>query len=205
MTLDGTNLQIDQREPLWHLWTPKALMSIGALSILVFVIISLLISSRPDGSMADFYISIYESQEETGAGDVSFFDLFGQGKPVILNFWAGLCPPCKMEMPHLQELYDQYTDKVLIVGIDVGPFVGLGSIEDGKALLKDIGITYPVGTTFERDVMIDYKVTGLPSTYFFASDGKLLNVSRGLMDRDDLDSIFEELIGETKLRDSTSS
>ena len=68
------------------------------------------------------------------------------GQPVVLNFWAALCPPCRAEMPEFQRVYDEREAEVLVLGIDIGPQQFLGSREEGRALLADLGVHYPAGT-----------------------------------------------------------
>ncbi|MCH8177516.1 MAG: TlpA family protein disulfide reductase, partial [Proteobacteria bacterium] len=68
-------------------------------------------------------------------------EVLQQGLPVVLNFWAGLCPPCRQEMPDFQEISEERAGEVLILGIDVGRFTNLGSQQDALDLLADdIGI-----------------------------------------------------------------
>ena len=55
-----------------------------------------------------------------------------RGRPIVLNFWAGLCPPCRAEMPNLQAFYEKFGDQVTLLGLDVGPFTGLGSNQNGE-------------------------------------------------------------------------
>ena len=98
---------------------------------------------------ADFQITVYSGQEVLGGEELAFSSIFTHGKPVVLNFWAGLCPPCRAEMPDLQSVYGEYQDRVLLLGLDIGPFVGLGSRDDGRALVQELNITYPTGTTLE--------------------------------------------------------
>lgn len=109
---------------------------------------------------ADFDISLYRGQEVLGASELQFSGVFGQGKPVVLNFFAGLCPPCRVEMPDFQVVSSQYQHRVVIFGLDIGPFVALGSREDGKALVQELGITYPTGTTRDRKVVREYQEIG---------------------------------------------
>ena len=81
-----------------------------------------------------------------------------RGKPVILNFWARLCPPCWSEMPELQEFYKEFEDQVVLLGIDIGQFTGLGSYRDASKLLKATGVTYPAGFTNDADIVRKYRV-----------------------------------------------
>jgi thiol-disulfide isomerase/thioredoxin len=91
----------------------------------------------------DFTISAYQGEDVLGGQTVKFSKLFERGKPVILNFWAGLCPPCRAEMPGFQKVFDQVRDSVVLVGVDLGPFVGLGEHDDARRLLAELGVRYP--------------------------------------------------------------
>ena len=107
----------------------------------------------PKGALAsnlDFPISLYQGDDVMGATDVNFSEFF-QGKPVVLNFWAGLCPPCRAEIPDFQRFHENFSDRVTLFGLDVGPFTGLGSNQNGKELIEELGVTYPVGSHHSRE------------------------------------------------------
>ena len=76
----------------------------------------------------------YQGSEVLGEGNLTIGS--PQGKPLVLNFWAGLCLPCGSELPDLQEFYKENKDRVNILGIDVGQFTGLGNQDSAKALLE---------------------------------------------------------------------
>ena len=97
-------------------------------------------------------------------------------------------------MPDLQEVYEEHKDRVLLFGLDIGPFVGLGSREDGQALLEELNITYPAGTTFEAGVVRDYQVLGMPTTYFIKPNGEIINQWTGLLTKDKTIELVEELL-----------
>ncbi len=142
----------------------------------------------------DFQISVYQGEQMLGGKEVKFSQLFGKGKPVVLNFYAGLCPPCRLEMPDLQSAYKQYQDKILLFGLDVGPFVGLGSRDDGRALLRELAITYPAGTTFDSGVVRAYQVLGMPTTYFISPKGEVVQKWTGLLTRAKFTELVEALL-----------
>lgn len=142
----------------------------------------------------DFELTVYQGAAELGGEKAQFSEVLAQGKPVVLNFWAGLCPPCRVEMPDLQSVYEEYKDRVLLVGLDVGPFTGLGSRDDGRQLLEALSITYPAGTTFEPEVLTDYRVIGMPSTYFITPEGEIVDSWAGLLTRDKLVELVETLL-----------
>jgi len=144
----------------------------------------------------DFEISVYQAEDVLGGTEVTFSSLFGKGRPIILNFWAGLCPPCRAEMPDFQAFYGEYSDKVTLVGMDIGPFVGLGSSEDGKALLEELGITYPAGTTSSSQVVSVYRVLGMPTSVFLTDDGTIFRTWTGLLNEAKLMELTEALLAE---------
>ncbi|NIO68871.1 MAG: DUF3179 domain-containing protein [Anaerolineae bacterium] len=153
-------------------------------------------STVPESSelTSDFEITVYQGQDVLGGQSVRFSEVLAQGKPVVLNMWAGLCPICRTEMPELQEAYEKYEDRVLIVGVDIGPFVGLGGEEEALALLDELQITYPAGATADVTVMRDYKVLGTPATYFFKPNGEIIQQWNGFLTGDQLNGYIETLL-----------
>lgn len=143
---------------------------------------------------ADFELTVYQGADALGGEKVRLSDLLARGEPIVLNFWAGLCPPCRIEMPDLQAVSDAYQGRVLLVGLDVGPFTGLGSREDGQALLKELAVSYPAGTTFDADVVTEYGVIGMPSTYFITPDGEIVRSWAGLLTEEKLGELVDELL-----------
>jgi cytochrome c biogenesis protein CcmG/thiol:disulfide interchange protein DsbE len=101
-----------------------------------------------------------------GEGDLSLESL--RGKPVVLNFWASWCGPCKDEAPLLQEASERWGDKVAFVGIDVKDFRG-----DARAFLERFGVTYPNVYDGKGSTIGRYGVTGYPETYFIDAEGRV--------------------------------
>ncbi len=138
--------------------------------------------SLPEGTAPDFSFTLYQGEGELGGEKLDFSEL--QGKPVVLNFWGGLCPPCRAEMPDLQRFYDESQEDVTLVGIDVGRFNGLGSHRDAQNLLSELSITYPAGFTNDGSVIRKYKVLSMPTTVFVDSEGLIFQTWSGLITRD---------------------
>ena len=142
----------------------------------------------------DFTISAYQGTEQLGGTDVQLSAIVGQGKPVVLNFWAALCPPCRAEMPDFQRVHDERGDEVTIVGIDIGPFLNLGSRDAGRDLLAELDIKYPAGTTFDTDVVRDFRVVGMPTSVFLYPDGRLLRTWSGLLNEAKINEFIDQLV-----------
>ncbi len=152
-------------------------------------------AQKPAGETApDFALVAYQGEAALGGKELGFSSVLQQGKPVVLNFWAGLCPPCRLEMPDMQEVYNEYQDRMLLLGVDIGPFTGLGSREAGRALLRELKITYPAGTTFDADVVRAYKLLGMPLTVFITPDGTIVKRWTGLLTKDKLIELVQELL-----------
>ena len=144
-------------------------------------------SSSSNDQAPNFSITMYQGQDVVGTEEVSLHSLFGD-KPIVLNFWAGLCPPCRAEMPDLQEFNEKFEDRALLLGIDLGQFFGLGNQKDAQELLDELEVTYPAGFTNDGDVIQDYRVLGMPTTIFIDKDGNIFNKWTGALNV----SILEE-------------
>jgi thiol-disulfide isomerase/thioredoxin len=142
---------------------------------------------------ADFQITVYQGEDVMGGQEVRFSQLLKQGRPVVLNAWAGLCPPCRLEMPDFQAVHDEFGDQVILFGLDVGPFTNLGTSEDGRALLQELDVTYAAGTTPDAEVVRAYEIIGMPTTYFIKPNGEVHRQWTGLLTKDKLTELIVEL------------
>ena len=92
---------------------------------------------------ADFPIIVSQGPGHPGRGaGLRWRRVVGE-KPVIMNFWAAECPPCRAELPEFQKFYGEYRDRVLVLGIDLGQFTGQGTPEQGRELLAELGVGFP--------------------------------------------------------------
>ncbi len=167
-----------------------------ALVIVIVVVISLGGSEANSGSnneniAEDFSFDLYQGERELGADELNLADL--RGKPIVLNFWAGLCPPCRAEMPDLQRFHEESGDEVIMLGIDVGRFNNLGSRRDAESLLEELQITYPAGFTRDGSVMRDFEVFSMPTTVFINSRGEVFHNWSGVITRDVLVSLTDSM------------
>ena len=140
----------------------------------------------------DFSIALYQGQEQLGGAELQLSQLRGQ--PVALNFWAGLCPPCRAEMPEFQQFQDNFAGRVTLIGVDLGQFMNLGNQEDAQNLLADLGVTYPAGYTADDQVLQNYRVLGLPTTVFINAEGQIHRKWDGVLNLEKLTEITEEML-----------
>ena len=95
------------------------------------------------------------------------------GKPIVLNFWASWCGPCKSEMPDFQKACTDLEGEVqfLMVNMTDG---SRETLDTAKAFLADSGYTFPVVFDTDTDAAIKYSVYALPTTYFINAEGNLV-------------------------------
>ncbi len=142
----------------------------------------------------NFNFTLFQGEAKVGGTDLNLRQL--QGKPVVLNFWAGLCPPCRAELPDLQEFYNEFSDRITLVGIDLGIFTGLGSLQDAKDLLEELEITSPVGGTDDSSVIRKYKVFGMPTTIFIDANGEIFKAWGGALNSSVLRDQTNAMLGQ---------
>lgn len=103
------------------------------------------------------------------------------GKPVILNFWASWCGPCKMEMPDFNEIYNEKGEEIhfLMVNLTDG---SRETIDTAKSFIEEQGYTFPVYYDTSSDAAMKYGVNSIPSTYFIDAEGHAIAQAKGAID-----------------------
>ncbi len=142
----------------------------------------------------DFTIVVSQGQDIVGGDEVAMASLLGQ-KPVVLNFWAAECPPCRAELPEFQEFHEEYEDRILVLGVDLGQFTNQGTPDQGRELLVELGVHIPAGYTEDPQILPKYRVLGLPTTIFINSDGSIHNKWTGALNKKTLIEKAEEMLG----------
>lgn len=142
----------------------------------------------------DFPLVLYQGADQFGGREPRVNALLTDGRPLVLNFWGGLCPPCRSELPEFQKVYEQYGDRVAFFGLDMGQYTGLGSPDDARKLLRELNITYPAGTTDIKEVLDAYQVRGLPTTFFINAEGKIVGRWSGQLSGDKLAELVAGLL-----------
>ena len=116
-----------------------------------------------------------------------------KGHPMVLNFWATYCEPCKVEMPWLEEFSKKYApDGFQVVGVDYDSEVGKVTVEKNA---HKLGVTYPIllsDPKIEKDYLSDSEV--LPMSFYVDRTGKVVAVTAGLGGKDELESMVKQTI-----------
>ena len=117
-----------------------------------------------------------------------------RGKPVILNFWASWCGPCKMEMPDFDEKYGEYGDQVHFVMVNLTDG-SQETVETASAFIAAEGYSFPVYFDTEYSGAMAYGVNSVPVTYFIDAEGNFVAWQQGVLSGETLQKGIDLLLG----------
>jgi len=139
-------------------------------------------------------IGTQSAQESSLAPDFTVYDAQGnavklsdfRGKPVVVNFWASWCGPCKSEMPDFQKAYETYGEDIVFMMVNMTDGSG-ETVESASAFIDKNGYDFPVYFDTASSAAITYGVSSIPATYFIGSDGSGIAYGVGAMDAQTLE------------------
>jgi cytochrome c biogenesis protein CcmG/thiol:disulfide interchange protein DsbE len=176
----------DRSRRRWRLWAAVGVAS-ALLGVLALV---LAVGSDPAPSSSnaggDRAPAFRLSDVRDASGSVSLQDF--EGRPVVLNFWASWCVPCRKEMPALQEVSEEVQDRIAFVGINHQDSRG-----DALKFLDETGVRFPAGYDPEGATAAAYGLYGMPTTIFISPDGRILERHRGEINESQLRRELERL------------
>ena len=98
-----------------------------------------------------------------------------RGKPVLINFWATWCYPCRSEMPYIQQIYDEWSGQGLVVlAINIGE-----SSSQVERFIQSYNLSFPVLLDVAGNVAEQYNIRYIPRTYFIDGSGTIRDVKMG--------------------------
>lgn len=113
-----------------------------------------------------------------------------RGRPVLVNFWATWCPPCKIEMPDIEELYQKYKDQgFTVIAVDQQE-----SPDAVRRYFADMGLSFQPVIDSTGEIFSLYRVVALPTSYFIDADGIVRFQHRGLMTRDQMEGYAAQVL-----------
>jgi thiol-disulfide isomerase/thioredoxin len=116
-----------------------------------------------------------------------------KGRPLLINYWGTYCPPCKVEMPWLQEFSQKYASVgFAVIGVTYDSEVGRDTI---ARTTQKLGVTYPILLSTpkaEKDYLSNTEA--LPMSFYVDKAGKIIQVTAGLGSKDELESMVKETI-----------
>jgi len=102
------------------------------------------------------------------------------GTPVVLNFWASWCGPCKSEMPDFDTAFQEYGDSITFLMVNLTDGYQ-ETVETASAFLEQTDYTFPVYFDTALDAASTYAVSAVPVTYFIDSNGNIIAKGQGAL------------------------
>jgi cytochrome c biogenesis protein CcmG/thiol:disulfide interchange protein DsbE len=138
----------------------------------------------PKRAVPDFSLTLFDV---SGGGTFGKADLLG--KPAVVNFWASWCPPCKEEADDLEQAWQEYKDRgVILLGINV-----MDKKSDALEFIDKYGATYRNGPD-KSDIALDFGMLAVPETFFINRDGMIVRKFAGAITIEQLRFFIDELL-----------
>ena len=163
-------------------------------------------AAQDEGATEEREVAEETEDDLPPAPDITLTDQYGnthtlsdyRGKVVFLNFWATWCPPCREEMPYIQEIYEETMeddDTDLVILSVAAPNQGREISEKGiRSFLDENGYTYPVLMDYDGEVSDAYYIRSYPTTFMIDTRGNIYGYVPGAMTKE----IMEEIIRQTR-------
>ncbi len=184
----GPELKPEQTDRPW--WRRPVVF--GALALVVVLAGVVAVQYRPDDS------PVRRSATELAAPNFSVPNLRDdaatvelrklRGKPIVLNFWASWCVPCRKEMPAFESVHSKLGNKVAFLGMN-----NQDSRDDALGVLRETRVGYPSGFDPSGRVAESYGLRGMPTTVFISAGGRILANHPGEMSEGQLRSAITDL------------
>ena len=135
-------------------------------------------------------LGLYAPNFETVYLNGSKFELYElRGKPVILNFWATWCPPCVREMPNLQNFYDKHSNKIIVIGVNLGE-----KNTTIQKFINKINVTFPIVLDKNKEIEKKYNLIIRPTTYFIDENGIIVDKKLGELKKEEIEERAQKLL-----------
>ncbi|MEH7237139.1 peroxiredoxin family protein [Bacillus sp. JJ1562] len=187
-----------QKKEVFHLFRKVALI-VGLTGLIVWTVNSNISFATPanEPKTVEQKVGIYEGQLapdftlKTISGEELKLSAF-RGKRVILNFWASWCPPCKAEMPHMQEFYVENKESNVVL-LSVNLTTAEKKSSDVAKFVEEYELTFPVMLDEQGDIGQIYQAHAIPTSYLIDSKGIVRKKIVGPMDKEMMNGLINSV------------
>ena len=144
------------------------------------------VSDAIDIELRDFVV------EDVDGNSIRISEIVGD-KPIVINFWATTCNPCKVEMPHFEEAYKEYGDQVEFMMVNL-TYSFRESVSGVKDFIARKGYSFPLYFDMEGEVADLYDIHSVPRTLFIDRNGRISRMHYGTLDKAVLDIYISTLL-----------
>lgn len=143
-----------------------------------------------DGEVADApeASDLPDDEFEMSDGTMATFADFA-GRPIVVNFFASWCPPCRAEMPDFQQVHAAVRDDVQFLGFAMQDTAGAAA-----SLIDDTGVTYEWALDPQGALFAEFGGFSMPTTVYVSADGEIVDRDNGAIDLSTLERRVEELL-----------
>ena len=103
-----------------------------------------------------------------------------RGKPVVLNFWASWCPPCRQEMPEFDKIHKELGSEVVFMMVDLTDGMR-ETVDVASQFIRDQGYGFPVYFDTQGQAGDAYGIRSIPATFFIDGSGKVISSQVGAL------------------------
>ncbi|WP_336788301.1 TlpA family protein disulfide reductase [Paenibacillus sp. MMO-177] len=168
------------------------------LLLIVVAVLVILAIMQPNGSNKEKTAKVGFQAPEfelRGFNDASYSLSQIKGKPVLINFWASWCVPCRKEAPEFVRLYNKYKDKVEFYAVNA---TSDDTIEGAVSFVQQYQLQFPVLLDEKGNVSKLYNVRSYPTTYFVDGKGAIVSINLGIVSPESLEKTIISTIEASK-------
>ena len=160
---------------------PSCLL-LASLATLLIILGCNRLAAAPDFQVTQFDGSSFQLSALTGQ------------EAVVINFWYPSCPPCREEMPHFEEVWQEMQGgDVRFLGLFVPQ--GFDTEQDAWDFVAELGLTFDFATDLQARIAQAYEVEYFPTTYFINKEGRVFQQEISNLDRERLKAIISQMTG----------